>query len=170
MACTPAPGHQITLDEDQVLRTFEENRLSVQSALFRRDSFPENVWFDPRAQANEDWEFALRLVQHTKILEDAEPVLLAFTSADSISTNRRKKLTGHLLVLKKNRHLASRYPTAYGKSQYAFGRGLWNIGKKRFGIRFMLEGLRAAPFDVLGSLVQTARRRTFNSFKNALGR
>ena len=53
----------------------------------------------------EDWEFAIRLAQHTSIYEDIEPVVLGFISHDSISRNRRKDTIGVLRILKKNRHV-----------------------------------------------------------------
>lgn len=139
----------LSLEEDQVRRTLKENRISLQNALFRRDCYPETAWFEPKARANNDWEFTIRLVQHTKVFEDIEPVLLAFSSGDSISSSSRKKLTGHLQVLKKNRHLVARYPHVYGRSYYTFGKGLWNIGKRRTGMRFMLKGIRQAPDTLL---------------------
>ncbi len=139
----------LSLKEDQVRRTLSENRLSVQCALFRRNCYPDTTWFAAGIRANEDWEFAVRLVQHTKVYETIEPVLLAFASSDSISSSTRKKLTGHLRVLKQNRHLAARYPRIYGRSYYTFGKGLWNIGKKRTGLRFMLRGVRDAPDTLL---------------------
>ena len=170
VAFSPKPWRpRLSPEQDQVRHMLKENRISLQNALFRRDCFPEDAWFDTRARANNDWEFTIRLVQHTKVFEDIEPVTLAFSSSDSISTSARKKLTGHLLVLKKNRHLAVLYPDTYGFSQYVFGKGLWNIGKRNVGRRFMLHGLRNSPASVLGSLAQTAARRLVRNPLNRIG-
>lgn len=165
----PKPNQpRLSIEDDQVHLTLIQNRISLQNALFRRDCYPYDAWFDPRAKANNDWEFTIRLVQHTKVYEDIEPVLLAFSSTDSISTKPRKRLTGHLRILKKNRHLSTRYPSTYARSQYILGRMLWKIGKRRAGRQFMLHGIRNSP-EVLPYLFRTAVSRSGAWLKARVG-
>jgi glycosyltransferase involved in cell wall biosynthesis len=109
VAYAPAPETILRLDEDQVGHLLTENRLSLQNALFKRSHVPDTAWFDPIACANEDWDFAIRLVQRTKMYEDIEPVVVGFMSPDSISSNRRKQMIGVLRIMKKNRALLKSY-------------------------------------------------------------
>ncbi len=150
VTCAPPPGQQLRLDEDQVRRFLSGNRISLQNALFRRDCFPGDSWFDPCAKANADWEFTARLAQHTLVFEDIEPVVLAFISADSISTNTRKKILGLLRILKKNREAYARYPDVHAKNLILLARMMSRIGKKRMMRRLVLAGLRVHPQSVIG--------------------
>lgn len=149
----PAPERRLRLEDNQLTRTLLENRLSVQTALFRRNCYSGEVWFDTIARANEDWDFAVRLLQETKIYEDIEPVLLAYSSPDGVSGSLTRQITGHIRVLKKNRHLSAQYPKVYARSQYTLGRLLSKTGRRRTGRKFMLQGIRDCP-EVLWYLVQ----------------
>ena len=73
--CAPNPETRLTLQENQLEHLLSENRLSVQTALFKRECMPTAEWFDPCARANEDWEFAIRLSKSTLIFEDQDPVV-----------------------------------------------------------------------------------------------
>lgn len=150
VAYAPAAGRWLSLEEDQVRRFLTENRISLQNALFRRDCFPEPLWFDPRAKANADWEFTIRLVQHTKVYEDVEPVVFSFISGDSISRSRRKRIQGLLTILRKNRALFRAEPKALSANLLVLGRGLIRIGKPRAGRRFVLRAVALDPYSILG--------------------
>ncbi|WP_415184797.1 glycosyltransferase family 2 protein [Phaeovulum sp.] len=150
VTCAPPPGQILKLEEDQVRRFLEGNRISLQNTLFRRECFPGDNWFDPCAKANADWEFTARLAQHTKIYEDIEPVVLAFISADSISTNTRKKALGLLRILKKNRAAFAHYPDVHTKNLIQLARMLVRLGKRRMAWRLIRAGLKIHPRSVIG--------------------
>lgn len=163
----PDPDTPFAPGEDQVKRTIRENRLSVQNALFRRDCTPDTQWFDPALRANEDWDFALRLLQHTRLHEDPEPALLGFDSDDSVSSHHPRQVRGHLRILRKNRHLAKRYPRDYGRSMYTMGRGLANIGRPRAGRPIMRQGAIMSP-GVFAYLARTAAMRSWARLRRLL--
>lgn len=145
----PPAGGWLRLDEDQVKRSLIENRISLQNALFRRDCYPDPQWFDPRAKANADWEFTVRLVQHTKVCEDTEPVVFAYVSDDSISRSRRKKLTGLLAVLNKNKRVFSANRHEFSVNIMRLGKMLYRLGKRRAGLRYVLMSIRMDPMNAL---------------------
>jgi glycosyltransferase involved in cell wall biosynthesis len=153
VAHAPPPDGRLRLDEDQLGHLLAENRISVQNALFRRDCMPDLAWFDECLRANEDWEFAVRLVQQTTVYEDIEPVVLGFISADSISTNRRRQLMGEFRILRKNRRVLASRRLDRSRLRIGIAIGLYNSGKKRSAMRFLLAGLRDRPANV----VQVAR-------------
>ena len=156
----PAAGRWLTLDEDQVQRFLLENRISLQNALFRRDCFPEKTWFDPCAKANADWEFTIRLVQHTIVYEDPEPVVFSYISPDSISRNSRKKTLGLIRILKKNSMVFEKYPNEYGVFLYNLGASFYKIGKRQIGVKYILKSLRLRPRNIL-KIFARARKAVF---------
>lgn len=155
----PTAGRWLRLDEDQIKRSLTENRISLQNALFRRNCYPEPLWFDHRAQANADWEFTIRLVQHAKIYEDIEPVVLSYISGDSISRSRRKRVHGLLTILRKNRALFAANPKELSTNLIALGRDLIRIGKTRRGWRFIMQGFRLDPCNGMTRLSRSLVQR-----------
>ncbi|MGX0978381.1 glycosyltransferase involved in cell wall biosynthesis [Roseovarius sp. MBR-51] len=149
VTCAPDPAKRMTLEEDQLKRSLLDCRISLQNALFRRDCLPEITWFDPLAKASNDWEFVVRLAQHKLILEVTEPVVLAMISPDSISTKPRKRATGYLRILQKNKHVFERYPQEYGSFLYLAGMALYRCGRKRAGRHLLLHSLRLRPANAL---------------------
>lgn len=154
----PDPAGALRLGEDQLAKLLRENRLSVQNALFRRDCMPTRTWFDDSLRANEDWEFAVRLAQHTAIYEDIEPVVLGFISPDSISSNTRRQLKGHLRILRANRRLLATRLFDRSRLQIELAVGLQYIGKRRSALRFLLAGLKDHPANIASVMLSVCRR------------
>jgi glycosyltransferase involved in cell wall biosynthesis len=158
VSVTPAPTGRLTRDGDQLGALLGDNRLSVQCALFRVDCMPDREWFDECARANEDWEFAVRLVQHTRLYEDPAPVVLGCFSSDSISRSGRRQMIGELRILKHNR----RQLTAYRRQRAALlldvARGLVRDGKPRWGRRFLVASVAHYPLSVV-AIADTVRRK-----------
>ena len=148
----PSPRGVFKQGDDQLKQMLGENRLSVQNAVFRSDCFPGRQWFDESLRADEDWDFAVRLVQHTSIQEVLSPVVMCFKSDDSISKNRRQTIITRARVLKKNRDVYARYPREHGKSLFRLGTMLYRSGRRRAGRRLMLSGIRKDPFTLLRAL------------------
>ncbi|MEM8970537.1 MAG: glycosyltransferase family 2 protein [Pseudomonadota bacterium] len=166
VSCAPPPESRLDLEEDQVRKFLTINRISLQNALFRRECLPYSRWFDPCAKANADWEFTVRLVQHTKVFEDTEPVVLAFISEDSISRSAKKKALGLLRILKKNREVYIKYDDLYAKHMLELSRIMFKRGNYRWARRFLLGGLRrrpAAVVDILASGWRYLRSRLFGT-------
>ncbi len=148
VAYAPAPETILRLDEDQVGHLLTENRLSLQNALFKRSHVPDAVWFDPTTRANEDWDFAIRLVQRTRMYEDIEPVVVGFMSPDSISSNRRKQMIGVLRIMKKNRILLERYRKQRSILIMDVAVELVRQGKSRRALGFVGKSIRDRPANV----------------------
>lgn len=141
----PPPHRIMKPHEDQVRKYLTENRISLQNALFRRDCYPEPLWFDDVTRSNADWAFSSSLAQHTKIAEYPEPVVMAFSSPDGISKLKRAKAIGLIRIVKRNRDAYARYPDAYGMMMWRIGRILARHGKRKMARRFYLTGLRHNP-------------------------
>ncbi|MBP1887303.1 glycosyltransferase family 2 protein [Sinorhizobium mexicanum] len=137
IALAPPPEGRLCSDEDQLERLLTENRVSVQNTLFRNNCLPSLEWFDPCARANEDWEFAIRLVQHTIVYEDIEPVVLGFVSADSISASGRKPIIGRLRILRKNRAILSARRRQRSLIMLDVVRYFYIVGKRRSALKFL---------------------------------
>jgi len=157
VAIAPSPGNLLQTDGNQVAQLLTENRLSVQNALFRRNCYPGSDWFDTCARANEDWEFAIRLAQHTMIHEEQAPVVLGFVSPDSISRSSRNEVIGHLRILRKNRALLHRFRGQRSTLLIGLSRSLYHQGKRKSALKFLLSGLRDRPTN-LGSVLTSLLR------------
>ncbi len=158
VTCAPDPAGKLELSDDQVKDSLLNCRISLQNALFRRDCMPDMVWFDPLAKASNDYEFVVRLVQHKKIFEVVEPVVLAMISTDSISTKPRKRATGFLRILRKNRAVFERYPDEYGSFLFTLGTTLRACGRTKMARALILKSLRLRPANAL-RLARGALRR-----------
>lgn len=158
VAYAPSPGKSLRLDEDQVGRLLEENRISLQNALFRRGCYPGATWFDECLRANEDWEFAIRLARHTTICEDIEPVVLGFISSDSISTSFRKQTMGLLRILRKNADVLSVKKRQRSMLLVDLAVALHKSGKRRWARRFMIAGLRDHPLQLIPTAISVVRK------------
>ena len=154
---SPDAGRWLTLEEDQVRRSLVENRVGLQHALFRRDCLPGTDWFDPAAKANNDWEFTVRLVQRTRVLEDPAPVVVAFISPDSISRSFRKKAIGMLRIHRKNRAVFARYPEEHGLFLYQLGKTLRRAGHPRAGLSCLARSFHVRPRNLLTAADSTIR-------------
>lgn len=149
---------------DQVGAMLDANRLSLPCALFRRTVLPHADWFDPCARANEDWEFAVRISQRTRIYEDDRPVMLSFISADSISGSRRKQALGTLRILRANRAVLRNYPRQRAAILLDISRSLAATGKPRWARRFLLQSLSIHPSAAI-LVAQSLLRRAGRSWQ-----
>ncbi|KQV33364.1 MULTISPECIES: glycosyltransferase family 2 protein [unclassified Rhizobium] len=158
VACAPPPETPVRLNEDQIGHLLKENRISVQNALFRRDCLPENQWFDGCARANEDWEFAIRLVQHTTLYEDIEPVVLGFISSDSISSNPRRQTIGLLRILRKNKAVLAQRKNQRSQMLIDLAIVFYKAGKPKRAVKFLLAGLKNHPAHSLSLAASFVRK------------
>lgn len=158
VSVTPAPKGRLPAVGDQVGPLLDENRLSVQCALLRAGCMPPGPWFDERARANEDWEFAVRLAQRTRIFEHTDPVVLGFVSGDSISMNPRRQMLGELLIAKNNKQLLRRYRRQRAAIMRNAARVLLKTGKPRMARRLLLGSIAHYPPSMLIVLESMSRK------------
>jgi glycosyltransferase involved in cell wall biosynthesis len=161
----PAPQSRLALNGDQLAHLLTENRISVQSSLFRTACMPGRAWFDPLAKANEDWEFAIRLARRVTIYEDCVPVVLAFVSHDSLSKNKRRECIGALRLLKTNRQTFLRYPRQQSLLLLDIARCFYGLGKYKRCMGFVTKSVSVRPTTVvpiIGSLLRSVLKRAFN--------
>jgi glycosyltransferase involved in cell wall biosynthesis len=162
VAYAPPPQSLLRLDEDQLAHLLLENRISLQNTLFRKSHIAGTAWFDSGARANEDWEFAIRTAQQTRIYEDIEPVVVGFVSADSISTSDRKQTLGTLRILRKNREILTRYARQHSLLLIEVGKALFRAGKYHSSYKFIYTGLRRYPPNIM-PVVRTVARKIRSS-------
>lgn len=154
----PPPSQVMKPSDDQVRIYLTGNRISLQNALFRRDCYPEKIWFDDVTRSNADWAFSSSLAQHTKIAEYPDPVVMAFSSPDGISKLKRAKAIGLIRIVKHNRAAYARYPDAYGMMMWRIARILTRHGKRRLARRFYLAGLRYNPGYIWTMLIDKIQK------------
>lgn len=154
----PAPAGIQKPGDDQVFKYLTENRISLQNALFRRDCYPNRLWFDEVTRSNADWAFSSSLAQHTRIMEYPDPVVMAFSSPDGISKLKRAKGIGVIRIVKRNRDAYARYPKAHGAMMWQIGRILARHGKRRMARRFYIAGFCKDPGYLWRALRERLRK------------
>ena len=130
-------------------RLVHSNRISVQTALFKREKIKLDYWFDESLRFDEDWEFAFRLVEGAKCVEMLEPYVLAFITDNSISVQRKPRLTlSTLKILRNHRSFFHNNPKFKAYLEYKLGNSLLSIGRRRLGLRFILSACLLSPLDI----------------------
>ena len=147
--CIAPDPKGILQHSDQLTQLLNNNRISVQNALFRRGCYPAATWFDPLLRANEDWDFAVRLARHTHIYEDAEPVVLGFVSPDSISRSRRRETVGLLRIIAKNRDMLANNQKLRAEMLLRLGASLSKLGRRQMAWRLLLASIWLRPANAL---------------------
>ncbi|MHA6692429.1 glycosyltransferase family 2 protein [Devosia sp. A449] len=160
VAVAPDPATKLVPGGNTLQHLLMDNRISLQNTLFRRNCYPGIVWFDPLVQANEDWEFAVRVARNVDIFEDTEPVVLGFMSADSISRNKRRECTGLLRILKKNKDVLALCPYQHSLLRLDLAHYLYKFGKRRRAMGFLLSAIRLSPGCVSMLAFMVGRRGT----------
>jgi glycosyltransferase involved in cell wall biosynthesis len=141
----PPPASILKPGEDQVRKYLVENRISLQNALFRKNCYPHPVWFDDVTRSNADWAFTAHLAQHTRIIESPDPVVMAFSSPDSISKLKKTKAIGLIRIVKRNRKVYEKYPPEHAAILWRIGRILGRAGKPRMARKFYIRALSLSP-------------------------
>lgn len=148
LSIVPSPEGRL-LSRDQPRQLLRENRLSLQASLFRADCLPDRQWFDERARASEDWDFAIRLAQHCRLVESPDVVTFSVTSDDSISQNAHKLVTGNIRLIKNNAALFASNRKQLAKRLIQTSNWLRRIGKRGSATRLMRAAFCASPWAAL---------------------
>ncbi|RVU34109.1 glycosyltransferase family 2 protein [Hwanghaeella grinnelliae] len=124
------------------------NRVSMQTAMFKRSKINLEYWFDPRLRFDEDWEFTTRLARGTTIMEVLEPYVVAFISDDSISVHRKPRFSrATLAVLRNHRSELAGLTQQSALLRYRLGASLQRSGRPRLGRRFIFQACLLSPFQ-----------------------
>ena len=135
----PQPGGDLSR------AVLEASFISTQTFLVETQVFRAAGGFDNGLAALQDWDLVIRIAQHTNIAFVEEPLVLAYVSEDSVSSQRVKKAMARIAVVEKHRDLFRAAPVAAARHLYGSGRALAWSGMRREAVRAFTASLRWHP-------------------------
>lgn len=130
---------------DFVAITHRRNLISPQTLLFSRSVVEKSGLFDPLLRNNEDWDFALRLVRHAKVVFLDDPLVMTYILGDSISTLKRSGVQSSLRIMLKLRRQADVDPRVLADHLAGVGYAVTRLGKPRLGARIIRRAISYSP-------------------------
>ena len=94
---------------------FEENFLSTQTLLVKKEVFKKIGIFDISLPRFQDWELAIRLITKCKVFYQEEPLVIMYIQNDSISKNIKAKAKALEIIVNKYKDYYIKHPLIYSK-------------------------------------------------------
>ena len=147
LSCYVPDGRRI--NEDNIRSTIvQNNAISPQTLMLRKSVIDEIGGFDERLPCNNDWEFNLRLSQHTQIDYCGEPLVTAFISDDSISQNTKYQIISLMIITKKHKHIFVHNKARLSRLYFRIGRKLQQYGRAKSAIPFIARAIKLHPWSI----------------------
>lgn len=143
------PGPNIKKTEGNIYNELlKKNFVGTPAAVIRKVCFEKVGVFDERLPSLEDWELFIRIAEYYTFKFIDEPLLNAFFSPGSISTNRDAPLEAFKLILEKHIHTLKRNRYSLASMQYSIGHILCQKGDMHEGREYLLQALRSNPLNI----------------------
>lgn len=113
--------------------------------LIRRSIFEQGGGFDHSLPNLEDWEFALRLFELTRIRVASEPLVVKHGAADGLNKNRTYRVRSLRIMLDKHSTALANYPRIRGALFAELGKALMGEGDFGAGRSCLCKALSAYP-------------------------
>lgn len=121
--------------------------VSTQTLLVRRALLERVGGFDESFRLGQDWDLTTRLAQETRFLFLDVPLVLCFTSPDSISKMKTNQAQVRRRMLEKHHALIARRPRLHATYLTEIGRVYQRAGCWRQSLPWLVRALRAWPGD-----------------------
>lgn len=142
----PLPGYEKT-SGDISGELVRQAMISTQTLMVRKDLLERVGGFDEALKLGEDWDVTISLSRVTKFLFVDKPLVLCFTSTDSISKVKTNQASARKMVLEKHFDLISRDPALHAFYLTEIGRVHQRAGCWRQSLPWILKALRIHRFD-----------------------
>lgn len=152
----------------------ENNFISDQMAVVRKDCLQDVGYLDERLAPLDDWELWLRVSRDYKFLFVDEPLVTAEIQSDSISRSTEDLVRARKLIAQKHSDLFDSYCLA--KHLFYVGHGSLKINETNTGRSYLLKALRTDPrvlyfgaflLSFLGSTVYNSVYSTYTGLQKA---
>jgi hypothetical protein len=147
--CRYVPARAVPQPGGDLSRTvLDASFISTQTFLVETQVFRAAGGFDNGLAALQDWDLVIRIAQRTKIAFLEEPLVLAYVSEDSVSSQGVKKAMARIAIVEKHRELFRAAPAAAARHLYGSGRALAWSGRRREAVRAFIASLRWHPTQI----------------------
>jgi len=142
----PLPGYEKTsgdISRELVRRAM----VSTQTLMARKDLLQSIGGFDESLKLGQDWDMTTRLSRVTKFLFVDKPLVLCFTSADSISKVKANQAVARKKMLDTHGDLISQDPALHAYYLTEIARVHQRQGCWRQSLPWIIKALRVYPLD-----------------------
>jgi glycosyltransferase involved in cell wall biosynthesis len=142
----PDPATE-TVEGDILAPLLEQNMVSTQTLVVRRDVFLEIGRFDETMGAIEDWDFGIRLAARGPIAFVDEPLVHQRFSPNSLTRGRARQLASQAWMVEKNMALYAARPRALARQYYILAGLCRRLGRYEEARGFLARAGRVRPAD-----------------------
>lgn len=126
-------------------KLLEENYISTQTVLIKRECFDDVGVFDESLPCLLDWDLCIRLAVNYKFAFIAEPLVVVHRSSDSISTSPLYLAKSYERIITKYHSLFDSEGMLLGKHYYRAGNSLILAGQLKPGRKYILKAIQYEP-------------------------
>ena len=149
------------------------NFITTQVALVRRTCFEAVGLFDERLSRFQDWELWLRIAKHYHFQYIDEPLVLAYATPGSLSSDRAACIEALDIILQKHHHeAAEENKELFAHYLNAMGDILFQNGDRERGQSHLFRSVKTSPFNTAYWITACASllgRDIYTNIVNALG-
>lgn len=142
----PLPGYDKTsgdISRELVRRAM----ISTQTLMARKDLLEQIGGFDETLKLGQDWDMTSRLSRITKFLFVDKPLVLCFTSPDSISKVKANQAVARMKMLKTHHDLISQDRALHASYLSEIARVYQRAGCWRQSLPWTVKAIGIYPFD-----------------------
>lgn len=121
------------------------NFVTTQASVVRRSALKAVGYFDERLPRFQDWELFIRLAKHCEFVCLDEPLLLAFHTESSITTDNSRIYQALKIILEKHEDLYVSDRCALARQYYDLAGAACLAGKMREGRGYFIKALMLNP-------------------------
>jgi glycosyltransferase involved in cell wall biosynthesis len=142
------PRKEIKKSGDVLVSLLNENFVTTQAAVVRKECFKKIGLFDEQLPRLQDWDLFIRIAKYYQFICIDEPCLIAFHSAISISADDRIFPIALKIILDKHQDVFCRNDNILAKAYYALGMAICASGDMAGSIYFY-RSLRLNPWRLI---------------------
>lgn len=143
------PDKKVKIFEGDIYQELlKKNFVGTPAAIVRKSCFERVGMFNENLPCLEDWELFIRISKYYNFRFIDEPLLNAFFSPGSISTNREAPLKAHMLILFENISTLEKNRYSLANMHYLVGNQLCQGGNMCEGRGYLIRALRTNPLNI----------------------
>lgn len=143
------PDANIKITEGNIYKELlKRNFVGTPAVVLRKVCFEKVGMFEERLPSLEDWELFIRISKYYEFVFIDEPLLNAFFSPGSVSTDKDAPLKAYKLILEKHIHTLKKNRYLLANMQYSVGHLLCQAGNMCEGKEYLLQALKSNPLNI----------------------
>jgi len=143
------PDYNTQIPEGNIFEELlKKNYVGTPAAIIRKVCFEKVGMFEERLLSLEDWELFIRISKFYEFKFIKDPLLNAFFSPGSVSSNKTASLEAYKLILERHIHILKENRYLLANIQYSIGNLLCQAGDMNEGKIYLIQALRSNPLKI----------------------